>query len=292
MDTVAKFGPAGISDSFYEQGYKSTLEVSGWLRQMGLGAFEYQCGRGVRIKEETARKLGKSAQNHNIALSVHSPYYINLATPDDSKRQKSIDYILQTLEAADYMGATRVVVHSGSCANMSREKALAYAKKALLQAQAQADDMGFSHIHICPETMGKINQLGNLDEVLELCSLDERFLPTIDFGHLYTRSLGALKTQADFEHIFDEIENRLGLERLKTFHCHFSRIEFTAGGEKKHHTYADTEYGPDFEPIAEIICKRGLSPVIICESRGTQAEDARTLQDIYRTYCEKGRCEK
>ncbi len=278
---AAKFGPAGLSESFYAQGYKSSLSVCAVLAGMGLEAYEYQCNKGVKIKREMAQKLGETAREADIALSVHAPYYINIATPDEDNREKSIDYILQTLFAAHHMGATRIVVHSGACGKLSRAAALEYAKKTLLLAQARADECGLSHIHICPETMGKLGQLGSLDEVMQLCRLDERFLPTIDFGHLYTRSLGTLSTYSDFAQVFDTIENRLGHERLKVFHSHFSRMEFTKGGEKKHHTYADTQYGPDFEPIAELIYKKNLSPVIICESRGTQAEDARILKNIY-----------
>ena len=145
----------------------------------------------------------------------------------------------------------------------------------------EADTLGLGDIHICPETMGKINQLGTLEEVLELCTLDERMIPTIDFGHLHARGLGCLNEKEDFEKIFDIIENKLGSDRLKSFHSHFSRIEFTSGGEKKHWTYCDTQYGPEFDHIAELIYKKNLSPVIISESRGTMAEDALTLKKIY-----------
>ena len=143
------------------------------------------------------------------------------------------------------------------------------------------DDEGLSHIRICPETMGKINQLGDLNEVLTLCELDERLLPCIDFGHLNARTLGGLKTFEDFQNIFNEIENRLGISRLKEFHSHFSKIEYTTGGEKRHLTFGDTVYGPNFEPIMELTAKKNCSPTFICESDGTQAEDAKTMQNYY-----------
>lgn len=248
---------------------------------MGLDAYEYQCSKGVKISEATARKLGEEAKANNIRLSIHAPYYISLSTDDEEKRERSVNYITQTLQAADYMGADRIVVHSGACAKMPRETAMEYAKKTLLIALARSKEMGLSHIHICPETMGKINQLGTLEEVVELCKLDDSFLPTIDFGHLNARSLGALKEYADYLHIFDTIENGLGKDRLNCFHSHFSRIEFTAGGEKCHHTFSDTQYGPEYQPVMEIIYKKGLHPTIVCESAGTQAEDALTMKRYY-----------
>ena len=253
-----------------------------WLKEMGLDAYEYQCSKGVNITEKTARQLGNHAREHHIYMSVHAPYYINLASPEEEKRKKSIEYIIDTMVVANWMGAERVVVHPGSCSSISRKEAMELAKKTLKSTIQQADELGLGHVHICPETLGKINQLGTLEEIMELCRLDDRLIPTIDFGHLYARGLGTLKTKEDFEAIFNMIENSLGQERLKNFHSHFSRIEFTAGGEKRHWTYSHTQYGPEFLPIAEIIYERDLSPVIICESRGTMAEDALTLKEIYK----------
>ena len=133
---------------------------------------------------------------------------------------------------------------------------------------------------VCPETMGKVNQLGNLEEVMELCSIDERLIPCIDFGHLNARDLGAFKSFEDYKKVFECIENRLGTDRLKRFHSHFSKIEYSAGGEKKHLTFEDTVYGPDFEPVAELTLQKGAYPTFICESDGTQAEDAARMRSI------------
>ncbi len=252
-----------------------------WLKKFGLDAYEYQCGNGVRIKEETARRIGKNAVDNGIIMSLHSPYYINLATPEPEKQKGSINYIIQSLEAADYMGAKRVVVHSGALGKLTREEALSNAKETVKLAISEADNLGYGHIHLCFETMGKINQLGNLDEVMELCRIDERLLPTIDFGHLNARTLGGLKSYDDFLKVFDTIENKLGWDRLNIFHSHFSKIEYTKGGEKKHLTFEDTMYGPDFDYVAEIVYKKGISPTFICESAGTQPEDALSMKKIY-----------
>ncbi len=276
------FGPSGNSESFYEQGFKHSVQMPGWLRGMGLDAYEYSCTKGVKLKKETALELKFEAEKHNIVLSVHSPYYINLATNDEEKREKSVKYIIDTAAIADAMGAERIVVHSGACSGMERETALGFAKKTLTIALTELDSLGLGHVHICPETMGKINQLGTLDEVLELCQLDERLIPTIDFGHLYARTFGGLVAKSDFEAIFDAIENKLGIDRLKVFHSHFSRIEYTTpGGEKRHTIFADTIWGPEFDFCGELIYKKGLSPTIICESAGTMAEDALKMKEFY-----------
>lgn len=276
-----KFGSAGNPDRFYNEGHKASVEMPAWLKVNGLTAYEYQCGNGVRITEATAKELGKAAKEAGIALSLHSPYYISLSSVEPEKRQKSVDYIMASLKAADAMGATRVVVHSGSCAKIDRATALSYAKETLKSALATAEEAGLSHIAICPETMGKLNQLGTLEEVLELCRLDERMLPTIDFGHIYARSLGGLTTKEQFAEMLNQVENALGWERTRQFHCHFSPIEFTASGEKKHLTFAQKEFGPDFGPLAELLSERDWAPTIISESAGTQADDAMLMRDLY-----------
>ncbi|MBR4173011.1 MAG: TIM barrel protein [Clostridia bacterium] len=275
------FGVAGNSDSFYKSGNKASEQMPKWLADFGLQAYEYQCGNGVRCGRATAEKIAEEARKNAIVMSVHSPYYINLATNDAAKQAGSVNYIIQSAQLVKYLGGERVVVHSGALCGLSREEALENAKKTLILARREMVEKGLSDVRLCIETMGKINQLGDLFEVMELCRLDDSFLPCIDFGHLNARTLGGLKTVSDFEVIFDAIRDKLGTEREKIFHSHFSKIEYTSGGEKKHLTFEDTVYGPEFEPVAEIIVRRNLSPTVICESSGTQAEDSYAMKKIY-----------
>lgn len=277
----AKFGPAGNSQSFKDMGYKHSLEIPQYILKMGLDCYEYQCGRGVNIGTEKAAELGSAAKSAGISLSLHAPYFISMSSVDPEKRDNSIGYILKSAEAVKAMGGNRIVVHTGSCAKISREQALDLAKDTMKKAVKALDEQGFSDIHICPETMGKVNQLGNLQEVMELCLIDERLIPCIDFGHLNARDMGYFKTLEDYKTVFETIKDKLGTERLKTFHSHFSKIEYTFGGEKRHLTFEDTVFGPDFEPVMELTFKYGCSPVFICESAGTQAEDAKTMKDYY-----------
>ena len=278
---MPKFGPAGNSESFAALGYKNSLQVPEYIVKMGLDCYEYQCGRGVNIGEDKARELGEKAKNAGISLSLHAPYYISMSSVEEEKRLNSVNYILASARAVNAMGGDRIVVHTGSCGKISRERALELALDTMRLALDALDREGLSSVHICPETMGKVNQLGTLNEVLELCKLDERLIPCIDFGHLNARDLGILKTTADFENIFTSIKNELGSDRLKVFHSHFSKIEYTTGGEKRHLTFEDTVYGPDFEPVMELTYKYGCEPTFICESAGTQAEDAKQMKDYY-----------
>lgn len=293
MNRISRFGPAGNSESFTTMGYKKTEQIPEYLAQFGLNAFEYQCGRGVRISSDAAGRLGALAAERDIALSLHAPYYISLSSLEEEKRRNSVDYILQSARAVKAMGGERIVVHTGSCAKLSRGQALALVMESMRWALDALDAEGLGGVRICPEVMGKVNQLGTVDEVLTLCSLDERMLPCIDFGHLNARTFGGLRSFADYAAVFEAIENRLGLSRLREYHAHFSKIQYTEnGGEKCHLTFADTRYGPDFEPVAELTAQKGCHPVIICESAGTQAEDARTMRQIYEGFLQpKGKDE-
>ena len=276
-----KFGPAGNSISFTKMGYKSSLQVPEYLTVIGLNAFEYQCGRGVNIGTGKATELGIIAKEKGITLSLHAPYYISMSSVDEEKRLNSINYILASARAVKAMGGNRIVVHTGSCGKISREEALILAKDTMKKSLDALDNEGLGDIHICPETMGKVNQLGTLDEVIELCKLDERLIPCIDFGHLNARDLGFFKTKDDYKIVYEKIENNLGIDRLKSFHSHFSKIEYTAGGEKRHLTFEDTVYGPDFEPVMELSAKKNCNNIFICESDGTQAEDSKKMKDYY-----------
>jgi deoxyribonuclease-4 len=275
------FGPAGNSESFYAAGYKASVQMPGYLQQLGLNAYEYQCGKGVRVSDSLAASLKQKSQEHGITLSLHAPYYINFANPEEEKQKNTIDYVLQSCEAAKKMGASRVVAHTGALMKMTREEALGHAKKLLRRTLDAVDACGLGDIHVCPETMGKINQLGDLNEVLELCQLDDRLLPTIDFGHLNARTLGGLTKKEEMAAVLDAIEDKLGHDRLKVFHSHFSKIAYTKGGKKCHLTFEDMEYGPEFFPLAELIYERGLEPTFICESAGTQTEDALAMKEMY-----------
>lgn len=278
---MIKFGPAGNSDSFYEEGYKTTLDVPRWLSDRGLNAYEYQCTRGVRITKAFAQALEVQASRFNIALSIHAPYYINLASPDPALQEKSKHHLTKSLMAAKWMGATRVVFHPGAASKLPRTEAFIKAYKLLEKILSEIDGELLEDCYLCPETMGKKNQLGNLREVLEMCKLHPMIRPAVDFGHLHALGAGCLNEESDFEKVLGKIDQVLGGEAVKNLHVHFSPVEFTGGGEKKHCTLNDKEFGPDFYPLAKVLRKNALTPRIICESAGTQAEDAVTFKSIY-----------
>ncbi len=183
-----------------------------------------------------------------ILFSVHAPYYISMSSLEEEKRLNSVRYLLQSAEVCRALGGRRIIFHSGSCGRQSREAALEKALDTMRRAVEALDEAGYGDMTLCPETMGKIGQLGTLDEVLALCGVDKRITPCIDFGHLNARTLGGIRSKADYAAILDRMGEALGDERARRFHVHFSRIEYSAGGEKRHWTFAETQFGPSRSP--------------------------------------------
>lgn len=279
-----RFGPAGNSESFYNQGHKHSTEMPRWLNELGLNAYEYSFGRGVNIGEAKAREIGEEAAKFDIAVSVHAPYYINLCNSSQEQREKSRQYILTSAQTALYMGAARVVFHPGSVTGLDRAEALKLTMNEIELVLKELSEQGISLL-LCPETMGKLNQQGTLDEVLEICSIDPaRLIPAIDFGHINALEQGSLKSKGDFLRIIDAIDTKLGWETARRIHVHFSHIEYGKSGEVKHLTFEDTVFGPDFDPLGMILAERDMAPVIICESKNMMAEDALKMRLIYEGY--------
>ena len=278
----ATFGPGGNGDWFYREGGKSTLQAPGWVAAKGLDAFEYEAGNGIAGSEATLRAIGEKAREHHVRMSFHTPYFISLSGVEEEKRLKSVDYIQKSLWAADLLGADTIVIHSGSAAKITREEAMRLSCDTLAKVAEAVGDAPCAALGI--ETMGKVNQLGTLAEVLEQCKVAPIYAPVVDFGHLNARERGGAFPDADsYRRVFDTVANTLGDRFAQNLHCHFSKIEYTDAGEKKHLTFADDLFGPAFEPLAEAIVREGVAPRVICESAGTQAEDALWMKQTYLT---------
>ncbi len=277
---MIKFGPSGNSEEFYDCGYKRTEQAAAWVAEKGLSIFEYSFGKGVRLSTETATAMKNAFENAGVEITVHAPYFINLANPDDEMAEKSFGYILQSLEKAREMGARRVIFHPGTEGKMTREEAFELTKKRMAILKELIIQNGYDDMIICPETMGKIRQIGTVSEVCELCQMADFFIPCVDFGHINARTHGSLQTVEDFEKILDEMEEKLG-EKAKNFHIHFSKIEFSKGGEVRHLTFEDQVYGPEFHPLAIALKNKGFSPYCVCESAGSQTKDAVKMLEIY-----------
>lgn len=278
---MIKFGPSGNSASFYEMGYKHTVQAPEYLDKFGLDCFEYSFGRGITLSADKAMEIGGAFAAADKEISVHAPYFINFANPDDEAAAKSYGYVINSAVYLKHFGGKRLVFHPAAQGKATREEAVSRTSDRLKILRDEIYERGLDDLIYCPETMGKVAQIGTLEEVVEFCKIDKIFLPAIDFGHLNAREQGSLKTVEDYKMRLEYMISELGYERVKNFHVHFSKIMYGGKGEVKHLTFADTVYGPEFEPLSLALHELKLEPYIVSESDGTQAEDARAMKDIY-----------
>ncbi len=278
---MLRIGPSGNSDAFYASGRKHTYEEGGFLHELGLDCFEYSFGRGVTMTDATARKIKTEFEKYGIEISVHAPYYTNFANPDPSMIEKSIGYVLSSISAVNKMGGERVVVHPAACGKVSREVAVAKTKENLVLLAEKCSEFDFPFM-VCLETMGKLNQIGTVEEVVDFCTVYDRFFPCFDFGHINAYTRGGLKCKDDYRRILDYAVDKLGFEKASNMHVHFSKIQYGDKGEIRHLTFADDKYGPDYAPLAELFDEYKMSPYIVCESAGTMSDDALAMKKMHK----------
>jgi deoxyribonuclease-4 len=262
-----RFGPAGVPPTFKIM--KAGLaDVPKLLREEGLDAFEYQAvrwGAKPQIKREDAEKLGLEAKRNDVLLSLHGSYFINLCG-EKGVVEASKKRLIACATAAEWMNAYVVVFHPGFYGKKTQKEVFKNCLGTLKEVVEAMNVIGIKNVKIGPETMGKSYQFGNLDETLSLCEEVERTQLVIDWAHLHAREGGRFKTADDFRKVVEEAERRLGTEAVKDMHCHFTKIEFTDKGERRHHIMDEANYGPDFTMFAKVIVEFKLRPVIISES--------------------------
>jgi deoxyribonuclease-4 len=280
MTDRPRFGPAGIP-SWFKELRVPTSELPRFLQKEGLDALEYEAvrwGQKPQMKQKEAESLGINAEKHNIWLTVHGSYYVNLLSNNETL-EASKKRLIACATAAKWMKAHTIVFHPGYYTQkQSHKEDLQNCIKALEEIIQTIQSMNIK-ANLGPETSGKLAQLGSLEEVLTICEDVEQMQPVIDWAHLHARQRGNLRNVDDFQHVIDKIEKRLGTQVIKNLHCHFSHVEYTFRGERRHHPLDTPGYGPKFDLFAEVIVKNNLQPVIISESPLLDV-DAKKMRNI------------
>lgn len=270
--TEVRFGPAGLPLRYNGE----SNQVCSYIKERGLGAYEYQATYGVRINKQSASLLKDNSLKNKIRVSMHAPYYINLCSNKEDVIERSKERLLQSARASEWMGAYRVVFHPGFYTTYAPKEAMDRLNKAVNELTEKLDSLGIKDYTFAPETTGKKSQLGSLEEVIEICRIHDKFEPTIDFAHIHARDSGILEERKDYGKIFELVEEELGCNIL---HCHYTHIEFTDKGERRHHILGK-EYGPPLEPLLSEIIERGWKVTIICETP-LRDDDALVMQKNY-----------
>ncbi|MCE4617545.1 MAG: deoxyribonuclease IV [Desulfurococcales archaeon] len=272
-----RFGPAGKPIN-----YKGDMAgVPAYLSKIGLDALEYEAVRGVRIKEEKARLLGEEAEKHGVLLSMHAPYYINLASKEKEKAEASRKRLYQAVRASHWMKAYAVVFHPGYYKGWTSP--VEATKEVIRQLKVLVDEIttdGYTYPWLAPETTGKDSQVGSLDDIIMICTEIPKCRPTVDWAHLYARNQGkTVLTVEQIVEVIDRLEKELGSDPINPLHTHFSKIEYGKGGEKMHHTLEEDEYGPDWRIVCKAYAELGINATVISESPILE-EDALVMKKI------------
>lgn len=253
--------------------------VSGIRRiaELGLGVMEMEFVRGVRMPKTLASQVRKAAQEHNITLTAHGPYWINLNAKEAHKLRNSRRHIVDTARAAHATGAKSITFHAASQMGDFPGDALAKTEKELRGVVNGIRAQGID-VDIRPELAGKLAQVGSLDEILHLAKNIDGVLPCIDFSHNHARS-GKSNTYEEFEAVLKKIQRKLGKKALSRMHIHVSGIEYGPRGEKKHLNLRDSDF--NYKELLRALKNLNCAGFVICESPNLE-DDALLLQRCYR----------
>ena len=267
-----RFGPGGVP---IQCKGRSTLEGVQCCKDIGLDAMEMEFVQGVRIKKETAVEVGKLAKKLNISLSSHAPYFVNFCSTDKKKIATSVRNILQAVEATSYADGWITVFHPGFYQKLSHEDAFKTAKENLKELK---EKISKKKVKLGAETVGKKSQFGGFEEVIKLSEQLSFVEPVIDFAHVHARGDILLKTEDDYRKLFSILEKRLG-NYVKKFHAHFSEIEYSEKGERRHLPLGAKNI-PPYKPLMKVIAEHGYSGTIISETPKLDY-DAQKMQKEY-----------
>jgi deoxyribonuclease IV len=281
-DAMIRFGPAGIPIGTPEEGTAAGIE---YTHKIGLGAMEVEFVHGVNMKEDKARQAGAVARNNDVLLSCHAPYYINCCAKEEVKIKGSVRFIVGTAQAAQWLGASPIVIHPGYYMGRPPAECRKLVISTFQECLDEMEALKIKDVALGAELTGKKSAYGSLDEIVDLAEHfgGKRVKPVIDFAHYHARE-GPLGAQEDFARILERVEKKLGSKATKGFHCHFSGIGVIEAGEKNHLPISSNS--PPFEPLARAWAENGWEGKAICESPLIE-KDALEMQKVYQK-CHKG----
>ena len=251
---MIRIGPAGFGGN--------PVAMIESVASYGVAAAEVEFTYGVRMKQEDARTLGKLNKKYNLMLSIHAPYYINLASKEKEKIEASKKRIIDSCDRGRLMGAKYVVFHAGFYQGRDKEEVFQMIKEGIIDIQ-QIIKKNRWNITLAPETTGKESQFGDIDELIRMKKETGCHL-CVDFAHLKARNRGKID--------YDEIMKKL--KPLGHIHAHFSGIEWTDKGERRHLITPEKE----IKELLSYLLKYKIDVTIINESPDSIGDSVKTLK--------------
>ncbi|MDA0376088.1 MAG: TIM barrel protein [bacterium] len=270
------FAVAGVPYS--TPGKAGTLEGLDHAHSLGITAMEMEWVQRVPKNEEHIENIRHKAEELDMYLTVHAPYFINLNAVEEEKLEASKIRILDAMEMGQLAGAHSVCVHPAFYLKMDPEEVYDNVYRATDDIMKRAHKKGLT-INLGFETMGKGTQFGSLEEVLKL-SKEFGIYPTIDPAHMHARTNGEWNTEAEWNVMFDLYEKYLGKKSLKSVHMHYSGIEYTEKGERRHLPLEKSD--ARWKGFIKVLKDREIEGTVVCESP-IQEDDTILLQKTFQS---------
>ncbi|NJE26766.1 hypothetical protein E3E22_09110 [Thermococcus sp. MV5] len=261
-----RFGTAGIPISTPKP---STITGIEQVRKLGLDAMELEFVRGINLKPEMAKQIGKVAQKNDVLLTAHAPYYINLNATEKAKVEASKRRIIQSAERLYEAGGWSVVFHAGYYLKQDPAKVYEKIKTEIRDIVKTLQDKGVK-VWVRPELTGKPTQFGDLKELIRLSQELEHVLPAIDFAHCHARNRGRYNSTEEWNEMLSLIEQELGREALDNMHIHISGINYSEKGEKNHLNLQESDM--KWEDLLAILKEFRVKGVVISESPNIEGD--------------------
>jgi deoxyribonuclease-4 len=271
---VLRFGTSGIPLSSSRPG---TVHGIRRARELGLDHLEMAWVNGVRMSDASADAIAAAAREHDLTLTAHAPYYVNLCgEPDVVERSRA--RLVETGRLGVRCGAQSFCFHAGFYGGLDHAEANRRVQGELERIVAALGERRLV-IDVRAELTGKASQVGSLEEVLAWSAAVPGVLPCVDFSHRYARDVGLHNRYEDFAATLAEIEARLGRGALERLHVHISGIQYGPKGERRHEPLRETKFR--WKELLRALKDMHVSGWVVCESPCME-DDALLLQKTYK----------
>ncbi len=272
---MLRFATAGLPHCLTKGDYRHAMPL---LRnELGLDAIEVEFVHGARMKPEVAQEVGELARKHDIAITIHGPYYINLNAVEPEKRESSRNHILSSARIGKLMGARSVTFHPAFYLKMDPEVVYATVRDEMAFLQRTLQEEG-NPVRLSPELTGKPTQWGSIEELVRLGKDLPGIIPCIDFAHHHARSGGRRNSYQEFAAVLQALVDGLGPQVLSDMHMHVSGIAYTPKGESKHLVFAEADL--KYQELLQALLDFNVQGVMVCESPSIE-DDTMFLKSEY-----------
>ena len=258
-----RFGPARIPSR------ESPEAAVARLVERGCSACEIDFESGFWMDYPWAELLGAQAREHDVALSVHAPLFAFPGHPDERKSKQALGALDRTAGIAAAAGAEVVVIHPGFWLGRDRAQTLddVVAWLGVLRERLETKERA---VPFGIEVMGRVSELGSLEDCVEIAARLDWVRPVIDFAHMHATSDGAYLDADAFATALEQAD--AVIEPGAPFHIHFSDIAYANRNETKHLPYGEGTLRAD--PLRDALARFERPATVISESPDEASSNA------------------